>query len=154
MTMSVTRWAASAGAICLAGAFAAPARAQTAPAPAPATPAPAPATPAAPPAAAAAPAAPAAPPAVTLNAPGMNGPLSFPTNPYSVDVGPLGKWYIDAAVTGIGYVQNNTVAGDHSSALDISNGQVFINKVDGWWQFYAQVGTYSLPGTRRPLSAQ
>ena len=141
MTMSVTRWAASAGAICLAGAIAAPARAQTPPAaPAPATPAPATPAPAA-----AAPAAPAAPPAVTLNAPGMNGPLSFPTNPYSVDVGPLGKWYIDAAVTGIGYAQSNSIPGDHNGALDLSNGQIFINKVDGWWQFYAQVGDYSIP---------
>jgi hypothetical protein len=137
MSMSVTRWAASAGAICLAGAITAPARAQTAPAPAPATPAPA--------AAPAPPAAPAAPAAVTLNAPGMNGPLSFPTNPYSVDVGPLGKWYVDAAVTGLGIVQSNSVAGDKDGTFDLSNGQVFIQKVDGWWQFYAQVGAYSLP---------
>jgi hypothetical protein len=151
MTISVTRLAVCAVAICLAGGVVAPAAAQTAPAPA--TPAPA-ATPApsAAPAAPAAAAAPAAPPAVTLNAPGMNGPLSFPTNPYSIDVGPLGKWYVDAAVTGIGYVQNNTVAGDHSSALDISNGQVFINKVDGWWQFYAQVGTYSIPVVGAPYA--
>ncbi|MEJ0045106.1 MAG: outer membrane beta-barrel protein [Rhodospirillales bacterium] len=125
MTISVTRWAASAGAICLAGVFAAPAFAQ-----APAAPAPA---------------APAAPPAVTLNAPGMDGPLSWPTNPYSVDVGPLGKWYVDAAVTGLGYVQSDRIAGDRNASFDLSNGQVFIQKVDGWWQFYAQVGAYSLP---------
>jgi hypothetical protein len=124
MAKWVSRRTASAVAICVAGAMTAPALAQTA----------------------AAPAAPAAaPPAVTLNAPGMNGPLSFPTNPYSVDVGPLGKWYVDAAITGLGYVQSNSIPGDHNGTLDLSNGQIFINKVDGWWQFYAQVGDYSIP---------
>jgi len=104
-------------------------------------PAPAPAAPAAPAAA------PAAPPSVTLNAPGMDGPLSFPTNPYSVDVGPLGKWYVDAVVSGLAYGQSNSVTGvgDKTGTADLSNGQVIINKVDGWWQFYAQVGAYSFP---------
>ena len=96
--------------------------------------------------------APAAPPSVTLNAPGMDGPLSFPTNPYSVDVGPLGKWYVDAVVSGLAYVQSNSVnaVGDRDATADLSNGQVIINKVDGWWQFYAQVGAYSLPVVGAP----
>jgi hypothetical protein len=89
--------------------------------------------------------APAAPAAVTLNAPGMSGPLSFPTNPNSVDVGPLGKWYVDAALTGIGYAQSSAVAGDKGGTADVSNAQIFLQKVDGWWQFYVQAGAYSLP---------
>jgi hypothetical protein len=135
MIRSVASHAAAAGAFSvafgLAGAIT-PASAQSAPATTPAaTPAPA--------------AAPAAPPAVTLNAPGMNGPLSWPTNPYSVDVGPLGKWYVDAALTGLAYVQSDRTAVDHNGGADLSNGQVFIQKVDGWWQFYAQAGAYSIP---------
>jgi hypothetical protein len=144
MILSRTRWAASAAVVCFASAIGAPAFAQTAPAPA--TPAPAAAAPAA------APAAPAAPPAVTLNSPGMNGPLSFPTNPYSIDVGPLGKWYVDAAVSGLGYAQSETIPGDHNAAFDLSNGQIFINKVDGWWQFYAQAGAYSIPALGAPYA--
>jgi hypothetical protein len=119
------------------------AAAQTAPAPA-AAPA------AAPQAASAAAAAPAAPPSVTLLAPGMNSVLAFPTNPYSVDVGPLGKWYVDAALTGLGLAQDSRTAGDRSTSLDLSNGQIFIQKVDGWWQFYAQVGAYAIPALGTP----
>jgi hypothetical protein len=100
----------------------------------------------------AAPAAPAAPPTVTLNSPGMNGPLSFPTNPYSIDVGPLGKWYVDAALTGLGYVESNAQPGDRSATFDLSNGQVFINKVDGVWQFYVQAGDYSIPVVGAPYA--
>lgn len=90
--------------------------------------------------------------AITLNAPGMNGPLSFPTNPSSVDVGPLGKWYADAAVSGIGYAESNAGPGDRSATFDLSNGQVFINKVDGVFQFYAQAGAYSLPVIGAPYA--
>ncbi len=111
--------------------LAASAQAQTA-APAPATPAPAPA-------------APAAPASVTLLAPGMNGPLAFPSVPYSLDVGPLGKWYVDGAVTALGLWQDNHAGVDRSTYGDLSNGQIFIQKVDGWWQFFVQAGGYSIP---------
>ena len=133
----IARIVRSSGAVCaavLAGGFATDAFGQTAPSTTPATPAPA-----------AAPAAPAAPPSVTLLAPGMDGPLAFPSNPYSVDVGPLGKWYVDAAISGLGFVQDNHIPGDKDATFDLSNGQAFIQKVDGWWQFYAQVGAYSIP---------
>ena len=95
---------------------------------------------------------PAAPPAVTLNAPGMNGPLSLPTNPYSIDVGPLGKWYVDGALTGLGYAESNATPGDRSTTFDLSNGQVIINKVDGFWQFYVQAGDYSIPVVGAPYA--
>ena len=90
-------------------------------------------------------AAPAAPASVSLLAPGMNGILAWPSNPTSVDVGPLGTWYVDAALTGLVLGQDSRAGNDRSSAVDLSNGQVFIQKVDGWWQFYAQVGAYSIP---------
>ncbi len=134
MKMRLTSYAAIAGAMELGSSLANAGLAQTAP-------------PAAAPAAA-----PAAPPAVTLNSPGMSGPLAFPTNPYSVDVGPLGKWYVDAAVSGIGYAESNAVPGDRSATFDLSNGQVFINKVDGFFQFYAQAGVYSIPVIGAPYA--
>jgi len=137
-------YAAVIGAIGIAGSVVGQAAAQTAPAAAPA-PAPAATAPSSAPAAPTAAAAAAAPATVTLLAPGMNGPLSFPTNPYSVDVGALGKWYVDGALTGLVYGQDSRVKGDQSSGADLSNGSIFLQKVDGWWQFFVQAGAYSLP---------
>jgi len=96
-----------------------------------------------PPPAAAAPAA-----AATSNAmstPAMSVTLSANPNPFSINAGPLGKIYVTGAITGYGEVQSNPVAGDHKSWGDISAAQLFIQKTDGVFQFYVQVGPYSLP---------
>ncbi len=110
----------------------------------PATPAPA----ATPPAAAA----PAAPATVTLPVPGMAGSLAFNSPPFALDTGVLGKWYVDGVLSGLGLVQSSAVASDKTGLLDISNGQVFIQKIDGVVQFYAQVGAYSIPSLGTPYS--
>ena len=105
--------------------------------------APAPAAPAAAPAPAAAAPAPPAPPSL---APSMTAPLAQNSTPMSVDLGPLGsKVYITGAVSGLAYTQSNHVAGDQSSWGDLSNAQIFINKVDGEFQYFVDVGAYSLP---------
>jgi hypothetical protein len=90
-------------------------------------------------------AAPAAPATVTLPAPGMSAPLSLNPNPYALDVGPLGKWYVGGALTGLGIVQSHPAASDNGGQFDISNGQIFLQKIDGLVQFYVQVGAYTLP---------
>jgi len=120
---------------------AAPAAAEAAPA---AAPAPAEATPAAAPAAAAA--AP-APPALNT---GMNFPLTANANPISFDAGPIGKVYVSGALTGLGFWQSNSVTGNKSSYADISNAQLFVQKVDGPIQFYLQGGGYSIPSIGYP----
>ena len=103
-------------------------------APAPAAPAPA-----------AAPAAAPMPMAPTLQ-PAMTAPLSQNSTPLTLDLGPLGnKVYITGAVSGIGYVQSNHVSGDHDGFGDLSNAQIFINKSDGQYQYFIDVGAYSLP---------
>ena len=89
--------------------------------------------------------APAAPATVTLPTPGMAGSLAFSAVPNSVDVGPLGKWYVDGVLSGLGLVQSNHVASDTNAAADMSNGQVIIQKLDGIVQFYAQIGAYAIP---------
>jgi hypothetical protein len=102
--------------------------------------APAPATPAAAPAAAPAPP---APPALS---PAMTAPLSQNPSPMSLDLGPLGKKvYITGAISGFGYTQSNHVAGDQSTWGDLTNALIFINKVDGQFQYFVNVGAYSLP---------
>ena len=103
----------------------------------PATPAPASVPPAS--------ASPATPATVTLPVPGMAGSLSFASTPFSLDVGPLGKWYVDGVLSGLGLVQSSATAHDKSGLADISNGQVIVQKIDGVIQFYAQVGAYSIP---------
>ena len=77
--------------------------------------------------------------------PAMSGPLSANPNPMSFDAGPLGKIFVTGAVTGLWFWQDNPVPGDRESRLDLSNGQVFLEKTDGWLQFFVQVGAYSLP---------
>ena len=77
--------------------------------------------------------------------PAMAGPLVVNPKPLSFDVGPIGKWYITGAVSGLVQWQSNPVSGDDSWLADVSNAQVFINKPDGIVQFFAQAGAYSLP---------
>ena len=80
-----------------------------------------------------------------LSTPSMGGPLSANPNPISLDAGPLGKIYVDGTLSGLGFWQDNHVPGDQAWRADLSNGQVFVQKTDGWLQFYVQAGAYSLP---------
>jgi hypothetical protein len=121
-------------------------RAQTAPAaPAPATP-PATGQAATP---AAAPAAPAAP--APLPTPSITGPLSG-IPPLVFDAGPFGKLSVNGIISGFGLAQTNAVTGDSNGQATLSNGQVWIQKTDGWFQFYVQAGAYSLPALATPFA--
>lgn len=42
-------------------------------------------------------------------------------------------------------VQGNAVSGDQSRHADFSNAQIFVQKTNGWWQFYLQAGAYNIP---------
>jgi hypothetical protein len=89
-----------------------------------------------------APAAPAGP--MPLSTPAITGPLSN-LPPAVFDAGPFGKLDVNGFVSGMGLVQNNHVPGDGEAQRALSNGQVFIQKTDGWFQFYLQAGLYNLP---------
>jgi hypothetical protein len=79
--------------------------------------------------------------------PAMTAPLAQNPMPMSFDLGPLGsKVYITGAVSGLGYVQTNHVAGDHDAFGDLGNALIFINKPDGDFQYFISLGAYSLPG--------
>jgi hypothetical protein len=88
--------------------------------------------------------------AAALNTPPMTGPLVADPHPLSVDAGPLGTVYITGAATGVAFWQDNPEPGDHSWRADLSNGQVFIQKTDGWLQFFADIGAYSQPALGIP----
>jgi len=100
------------------------------------------------PAPAAAPAAPAGPTA--LSTPSVTGPLSN-LPPAIFDAGPFGKIAVNGILSGMGVLQNNHVPGDDNKQADLSNGQVFIQKTDGWFQFYLQAGAYNIPDLGVPF---
>lgn len=94
------------------------------------------------------PAAQAAPSA--LSTPSITGPLQAAA-PITFDAGPLGKLSLDGVISGIGMVQTNHAEGDHSSDAALSDAQVFVQKVDGWWQFYVQAGAYNILALGTPF---
>lgn len=79
-----------------------------------------------------------------LPAPAMSASLAADANPYGIDLDWAGKWYAGGAVSGLAFYQDNPNFGVHSQ-LDLDNGQAWIAKTDGWWQFYIQAGAYTLP---------
>ena len=83
--------------------------------------------------------------AAALSTPAMSGPLAANPNPISLDAGPLGTIYVDGVLSGLGFWQDNRVPGDREWRADLSNGQIFVQKTSGWFQFYVQAGGYSLP---------
>jgi len=91
--------------------------------------------------AAAAPATPTSP----LTAPSMAGPLTANATPMKFDAGPLDTIYVTGVASGLGLFQSGAVLHDETANFDISNGQVIVQKIDGFFQFYAQAGVYSLP---------
>jgi hypothetical protein len=100
------------------------------------------------PAAPAAPATPAAP--MPLGNPAVAGPLSN-LPPAVFDAGPLGKISVNGIVSGGGMVQGNAVASDNKTQASLTNGQVFIQKADGVFQFYIQAGAYNIPALATPF---
>ena len=95
----------------------------------------------------AAPAAPAAPTA--LSTPAITGPLAN-LPPAIFDAGPFGKLSVNGFLSGVGLVQNNHIPGDRTASAALSNGQIFLQKTDGWFQFYVQAGVYDLPSLGAP----
>ena len=101
---------------------------------------------------------PAAPAPAPMTTPAMSGPLAANPSPFSIELpswlGPAsGKVYVTGAVSGLAFYQDNAqhlAPGDVSSLMDLDNGQVFIQKTDGWFQFFVQVGEYSLPALGAP----
>jgi Putative beta-barrel porin-2, OmpL-like. bbp2 len=95
-------------------------------------------------------AAPAAP--SPLSTPAITGPLQA-APPITVDAGPLGKLDLDGIVSGMGLWQGNHVLGDNPTQAALTNGQLFIQKTTGWWQFYVQAGAYNILALGTPFLA-
>ena len=89
-----------------------------------------------------------------LPTPALTGPIVGNATPINFDAGPLGTLYVGGVASGLALWQtNHTLSpGDHQDLVDLSNGQVFVQKTDGWVQFYLQVGAYSLPSLGYPYT--
>ena len=79
-----------------------------------------------------------------LPTPSTTGPLQTAA-PATINAGPLGTLEVTGLVSGLALAQQNHLPGDKSPHLDLSNGQVFLQKTEGWWQFYVQAGAYTIP---------
>ncbi len=91
------------------------------------------------------------PPAPTaLSTPAVTGPLSN-LPPAVFDAGPLGKIAVNGILDGMGSWTGNHVPGDNTTQAALSNGQVFLQKTDGWFQFYLQAGAYNIPALGTPF---
>jgi hypothetical protein len=103
----------------------------------------------APPAAAPA-TAPAAAAPMPLPTPSMSGPLATGI-PHELPAGPFGKIEVTGILSGMGLTEGNHIPGDSPTHWDLSNGQVFIQKTSGMFQFYLQGGAYNIPALGVPF---
>jgi hypothetical protein len=99
------------------------------------------------------PAAPAAAPTSPVSTPSMTGPLTVNVKPESFDIPNFGKIYVSGALTGIGLAEDYPFPGDRKELADVSNAQIFVQKVDGEFQFFIQAGVYSLASLGAPYLA-
>lgn len=88
--------------------------------------------------------------AAPLPTPPITGPLQA-APPHIIEGGPLGKLSWNGIVSGMGLWQGNPAAGDKPTQAALSNGELFIQKTDGWWQFYVQAGAYTIPSLGIPF---
>jgi hypothetical protein len=86
---------------------------------------------------------PAVPTAMTT--PAMTAPLVANPNPTSFDLGFLGPIYVTGAVSGLGLWQNNKFPDQQHVQASLSNGQLFVQKTEGLFQYYVDVGAYTIP---------
>jgi hypothetical protein len=93
---------------------------------------------------------PAAPTSTAMTTPALTGPLVANPNPMSLDLGPLGSPYFTGIVSGLGMWQNNVFPGDQHALASLSNGQFSFQKTDGLFQYYLQVGAYTIPDLGLP----
>jgi hypothetical protein len=80
-----------------------------------------------------------------LALPSMGPTINANPNPIVLDAGPVGKIDVGGVASGFAMAQTNSGIGDKDGRLDLTNAQLIIQKADGHFQFYTQLGAYSLP---------
>ena len=69
------------------------------------------------------------------------------------DAGPFGKVAVNGTLSGLGMWTGNHVPGDNDTQAALSNGQIFLQKTDGVFQFYLQAGAYNIAALGAPFLA-
>jgi hypothetical protein len=87
---------------------------------------------------------------IPLPTPAVTGPLQAAA-PFSFEGGPLGTLQLNGIISGFGLFQGNHIPGDSTGRGALSNGQVFVQKTSGWWQFYVQAGGYNILALGTPF---
>lgn len=95
-----------------------------------------------------------------LAVPANSGPLKVNPDPYSIDLDVpglgwlIGKTYVSGVASAMvmGQTAANQNPGDKDFVADMTNGQVILQKTDGWFQWYVQAGAYSLPTLAVPYA--
>jgi hypothetical protein len=82
----------------------------------------------------------------------MEGPLTTNVKPLSFAIPDFGTIYVTGAVTAIALGDTPKFFGEKDAISDISNAQVFIQKVDGEFQFFLDAGVYSFPTVGVPYT--
>lgn len=82
----------------------------------------------------------------------MEGPLAVNVKPESFDIPDFGKIYVSGALTAIALSDTPQFYGEKGGIADLSNAQVFVQKVDGAFQFFLDGGTYSFPTVGVPYT--
>jgi Putative beta-barrel porin-2, OmpL-like. bbp2 len=85
-----------------------------------------------------------APVPTPLPIPSTVGPLQL-SPPINFEAGLLGKLSLNGAASGIGLFQNNAVPGNNPQEGAFTNAFLFLQKAEGWFQFFVQAGAYDLP---------
>ncbi|HVV47915.1 MAG TPA: outer membrane beta-barrel protein [Bryobacteraceae bacterium] len=91
-------------------------------------------------------------PPAPLSTPAVTGPLQA-APPTTFDAGPFGKIAVNGILSGMGLWTGNYVPGDDSTQAALANGQIFLQKTDGWFEFYIQAGAYVFPSLGAPFLA-
>jgi hypothetical protein len=85
-----------------------------------------------------------------LSTPSVTGPLQM-APPMHFEVSPVGVLNINGIVSGMGLASGNHIAADDSTQAALSNGQIFLQKTEGWWQFYVEAGAYNILSLGTPF---
>lgn len=93
-------------------------------------------------------------PAAAAPTPALLPPLAVTLTPNPkparFDVGPLGPVYLTSVVSGLALTQSNVTLSDRTHQFDVDSVSVFLNKPEGMWQYYLQLGQYSIPSIGTP----
>src|SRR6266481_7335697 len=78
------------------------------------------------------------------------GSLTANPNPITFEAGPLGPVLVSGVVSGLGLWQNNKFPDQQHSQASLSNGQLFLQKPEGLFQYFLAVGAYTFPALGAP----